>query len=208
MADQQNTPSPADPQLAETADVQQFKSWISEYGKPAAIDNAGRRDSARLVSSEIAGAFCEKLEKAYGVPVIYSVSAGGNQIPRYTALRSEVTADGETVEVDEGPAQGFIYAATLAEEMKAAAMDILDGIKCGEAPGKAEWSSAAVKWERKRGGPRKLTKELSYTPEGETELTADLFALGDTAFVLVRPEMTAAFPDYQFMIVPDVDITD
>ena len=39
MAEQQNTPSPApvDPKLAESADVQQFKTWINEYGRPAVI---------------------------------------------------------------------------------------------------------------------------------------------------------------------------
>lgn len=169
-----------------------LKGLLVSYGmKPAAIDNAGRGENARLVSSEIAGAFCEKLEKRYGVPVIYSVSAGGNQIPRKTALKSEVTEHGEVIEHDEGPAQGMLYAEELAEEMCAAAIPVIDAIECVGGGAGGAWMHIAIPWERRRGGPRKLRREIAYTPEGETELTADAFTLGDIAFVLVRPEMTA-----------------
>ena len=37
MAEQQNNPAPEDPKLAESADVQQFKTWMAEYGRPAVI---------------------------------------------------------------------------------------------------------------------------------------------------------------------------
>lgn len=169
-----------------------MKGMFVSFGmKPAAIDNAGRKENARLVSSEIAGAFCEKLEKRYGVPVIYSVSAGGNQLPRVTALKYEVTENGEVIEHDEGPEQGFRYAETLAEEMCRAAIPAIDAIDCKEADGSTAWTSAVIRWERRRGGPRKLRKVIDHTQAGEVELTAEVFTLGDTAFVLVRPEMTA-----------------
>ena len=34
MAEQQPTPAPEDPKTAESADVQQFKTWINDYGRP------------------------------------------------------------------------------------------------------------------------------------------------------------------------------
>ena len=164
--------------------------FVSFGMKPAAIDNAGRKEGRRFVSAEVAGVFCRRMEEAYGVPVIYSVSAGGNQIPRQTALRQEVSAQGEIQEIDEGPEQGFAYAGLQGAQMCETARGIVDSITCGETISGGKWAGASLKWPRRRGGPRKLVKELTHIPEGDAELTADIFRLGETAFVMVRPELT------------------
>lgn len=170
--------------------------FVSFGMKPAAIDNAGRKENARQVSSEVAGVFCRKMEEAYGVPVIYSVSAGGNQTPKRSALKHEVGADGEAREIDEGVEQGLGYAEAQGAEMCDACRNIVDAITCDTNINVAVWADCAVTWTRRRGGPRRLTKELTHTPEGETELTADLFRIGNAVFVMVRPEMTAECEKY------------
>ena len=169
-----------------------IKGVLVSFGmKPAAIDNAGRKENRRLISSEVAGVFCKRMEEIYGVPVIYAVSAGGNQIPRQTAVKHFVTDAGETREMDEGPERGFVYAQLQGEEMCASARKIVDAVRCGENTAECRWTDCSLKWTRRRGGPRKLTKEIAHQPEGTAMLTADLFRMGETVFVMVRPEMTA-----------------
>lgn len=169
-----------------------LKGIFASFGmKPAAIDNAGRKENKRLISSEVAGVFCEKLEEIYGVPVIYSVSAGGNQIPRKTALRHEVTAGGEPREIDEGVEQGLLYAREQGAQMCADAEKIVESTACGETNSSGQWAACSLPWARRKGGPRTLQKVPVHTPEGEGELSAELFRLGETVLVMVRPEMTA-----------------
>lgn len=170
----------------------QLRGLLVSFGmKPAAIDNAGRKENLRRISSEVSGAFCNKMEKALGVPVIYAVSAGGNQIPYKSATRHEVSEQGETIEIDEGVAQGLKYADEISDEMTAACSKIVKEIRCQENVLDGKWQHCSMLRARRRGGPRKLTKELTHTPEGETTISADIFQMGKSAFVMVRPEMTA-----------------
>lgn len=165
--------------------------FVSFGMKPAAIDNAGKKNGSRLISSEIAGEFCNRMEALYGVPVIYSVSAGGNQIPEKTALKYIAAENGEVQEIDEGAEAGFHYAKEQAEEMCRTAQKIVNTISCDEQIAQTQWANCGQTWERRRGGPRKLTKALMHIPEGKTELSAEMFLMGNTVFVMVRPEMTA-----------------
>ena len=165
--------------------------FVSFGMKPAAIDNAGRGENLRLVSSEVAGVFCRRMEETYGVPVIYSVSAGGNQIPRESALKQEVTVQGEVREIDEGPERGFAYAERQGAQMCEDAKRIVEQVDCDEEISDGKWARCSLRWPRRKGGPRRLIKELTHTAEGDTELTADVFRLGETVFVMVRPELTA-----------------
>lgn len=169
----------------------QLIGLMVSYGmKPAAIDNAGKKDGQRKVSSEVAGFFCRKLEEKYHVPVLYCVSAGGNQVPTKSALKSIVCSEGKAQEIDEGVEQGFLYAEEQAETMAAIAKDGIEQIVCAEDIHDAEWQQIHLTWQGKKGGPRKPMHRMECTSEKETELTADLFQLGETAFVFVRPEMT------------------
>lgn len=165
--------------------------FISFGMKPAAIDNAGRRENRRQISSEVSGAFCNKMEATFGVPVIYAVSAGGNQVPVKSAIRHETDASGEAHEIDEGVSAGLRYADEISETMLTAATKIANGIRCETEAQSGSWQSCSLSWTRRRGGPRTLRKALNHTPEGETLLTAELFHMGETSFVMVRPEMTA-----------------
>lgn len=173
-------------------DSGELKGILVSFGmKPSAIDNAGRKENQRQISSEICGAFCNKMETAFGVPVIYAVSAGGNQVPCKSAFRHQVNAQGEVLEIDEGVTQGLAYADELSDEMYAACAGIVKEIRCQESVLDGKWSGCSMPWTRRRGGPRKLTRKVTHTAEGETAITADLFQMGATTFVMVCPEMTA-----------------
>lgn len=169
----------------------QILGLLVSYGmKPAAIDNSGKKEGIRQISSEVAGAFCRKLEEKYHVPALYCVSAGGNQVPQKSALKSIISEAGEIQEMDEGVAQGFLYAEEQAEQMAQVGISIVDTIICAENASTVGWEQTDMTWQRKKGGPRRPMREMSCIPEKEIELTADLFAMGNTVFVFVRPEMT------------------
>ncbi len=169
----------------------QISGLLVSYGmKPAAIDNSGRKEGIRQISSEVAGVFCRKLEERYHVPVLYCVSAGGNQVPKKTSLKNRLDQAGKVIEADEGVEQGFLYAEELGEQMAQTGISIVDSITCTEDTPAVGWERTGMTWKRKKGGPRKPMREMVCIPEKEIELTADLFCMGSTAFVFVRPEMT------------------
>lgn len=160
-------------------DSGRLKGILVSFGmKPSAIDNAGRKEDQRQISSEICGAFCSKMEAAFGVPVIYAVSAGGNQVPYKSAFRYQVDEKGEPIEIDEGVDRGLVYADELSDEMYAVCAEIVKEIQCQESLLDGKWLSCSLPWTRRRGGPRKLVRRLNHTAEGETTITADLFQMG------------------------------
>ncbi len=161
------------------------------YGvKPCAIDNSGMRENTRLVSSELTGMACLELEERFGAPVMFCMTAAGDQVPVKQSLLDVVTDDGQTGQADEGPARGLEYAAELGRQMAAAAGKIIEAITCNESDHVTGWGHVSFPWEKRRGGgPRKLTKRLEHIPDGTADVTAELFCLGGTAFVAAKPEI-------------------
>lgn len=167
------------------------KGFLISYGlKPCAVDNAGMRDGTRLVSAEVCGACCNQVEEAYGVPTLYCMSAAGDQIPAKTAFSECVDDEGQVHLNDEGPEQGFVYLEELSREMSGCALAIAKGITCDEEVEQAGWANVSFRWEKRKGGRRVLSKELASIPDGEMEVTSEVFRLGNAAFVAVRPEVT------------------
>ena len=167
------------------------KGIVMFYGiKPCAIDNSGMRENTRLVSSEVTGVACLELEARFGAPVMFCMTAAGDQVPVKQSLLDVVTEDGEAIQADEGPEKGLEYAAELGKQMAEDAADIATGITCGESDCVTGWGHVSFPWEKRRGGgPRRLTIHLEHTPDGAGEMTADIFCLGSTAFVAAKPEI-------------------
>ena len=167
------------------------KGLVMFYGvKPCAIDNSGMRANTRLVSSEVTGVACLELEERFGAPVMFCMTAAGDQVPVKQSLLDVVTEDGEAIQKDEGPEKGLVYASELGKQMAADAANIAGGITCSESACVTGWGHVSFPWEKRRGGgPRRLMKTLEHTPDGVAELTADMFRLGDTAFVAAKPEI-------------------
>ena len=167
------------------------KGIVMFYGiKPCAIDNSGMRENTRLVSSEVTGVACLELEARFGAPVMFCMTAAGDQVPVKQSLLDVVTEDGEAIQADEGPEKGLEYAAELGKQMAEDAANIAGSIACGENDCVTGWGHVSFPWEKRRGGgPRRLTKHLEHTPDGAGEMTAEMFRLGNTAFVAAKPEI-------------------
>ncbi len=156
--------------------------------KPCAADNSGMRDNIRLVSSEVTGAALNALEKRFGVPAIFCMTAAGDQVPVKQSLIDEVVGEGQFRQLDEGPERGLEYAAELGAELASAAADAAEKITCGDAGG-IGWSHMEFTWPRRQGGVRRPAKEIEHIPKGEGTVTAELFCLGNNALVAAKPEI-------------------
>ena len=168
------------------------KGLLVSYGlKPCAVDNAGMREGIRLISSEVCGAFCRQMEEVYQAPTLYCMSAAANQVPYRTALTEWVDEDGNVQQQDEGPERGFAYMDEVSRRMTKSARNIVDKISTAESAKPAGWKYVSFEWTRRKGGPRRLIRELTHTPDGSMEVRAEIFGLGEIAFVAVRPEVTA-----------------
>lgn len=171
-----------------------IKGIVLFYGlKPCAIDNSGMEENTRLVSSEVTGMACLALEERFGAPVLFCMTAAGDQVPVKQSLLDVVTEEGEAHQRDEGPERGIAYAGELGCQMAADAALIVGKIVCGESGGVTAWGHVSFPWQKRRGGGRrKLMKTLEHVPEGETEVTAELFRLDDAALAAAKPEINCA----------------
>ena len=163
---------------------------IVNFGmKPCAVDNAGMKEGKRLISSEVCGRFCNRMEDEFGVPVLYCMSAGANSVPYKTALVDSVDDNGKVCQKDYGVEVGFEYVETISEEMYSAACKIYDKVKTFKVS-PIRWKQIAFSYPRRRGGPREIKKELTHIQDGTVEVTADLLCLGNIAIIAAKPEIT------------------
>lgn len=169
------------------------KGAFVSYGiKPCAIDNSGMKDNSRLVSSEICGVASMRAEDELKAPVLFVMSAAGDQIPKKTSLYDEVV-EGEILTRDEGVKAGLSYAKELGNAMGEAILEIAGKAVCKKPEEKTAWAYISFDWEKRGGGPRRvLTKQMTNEPTGDTvQFTSEIFVVGDTAFVAERPEVNA-----------------
>lgn len=103
---------------------------LISYGiKPCAIDNSQMKEGKRLVSSDIPGKACSLMEEKYGIPVLFCMSAAGDQVPKQQAWYDVVHEDG-TIEIcDKGVEYGLNLVDKYGKIMADAAIEIVDGIQ-------------------------------------------------------------------------------
>lgn len=167
--------------------------YFVSYGlKPCAVDNSGMKEGTRLISSEICGMACTKAEQELGAPVLFCMSAAGDQIPVKTSFREVVDESGTAQLADEGVEAGFAYAEELSSVMGTSMIQIARTASCDKTEAETGWTSLSFEWEKRKGGRRTPQKELVNEPEGrKAEFTAELFRFGDAVFLAERPEVNA-----------------
>lgn len=166
-----------------------LKGVFVSFGiKPCAIDNSGMMQGERLVSSECCGKACLLAEEVLDVPVIFAMSAAGDQIPIYTSLHEDVTDDGLVKYRDEGVEQGFLYADKVGDIMS---QSIVEAVSLANESVNDEtgWEMLSFTWQRKQSEPRKVTNQMECIADGETEFMAEVFRLGNAFFIAERPEI-------------------
>ncbi|MCD8161454.1 MAG: hypothetical protein LUE61_09895, partial [Clostridiales bacterium] len=165
---------------------------LVNYGlKPCAIDNAEMAQGTRLVSSDVPGLACTLLEERYGAPVLFTMSAAGDQVPKEQAIYDVVQPDGTVGKTELGVEKGLEIVSRLGTQMARELEPIVDGITCHGAETVLKTGSTAITWPNKARTPMQPTKTVNYQPEGESEIDAHAIVLGDLALVAVKPEVNA-----------------
>lgn len=164
--------------------------FVSYSVKPCAVDNAGMENGTRLVSSDVGGVCVETLERQYGVPALFCISAAGDQVPREQAILDVVDGDGKYHHRDFGVDKGMEIIARLGAEMGQDALNIAAGIVCDTAEIGLNFGEIQFDWDSKPGRPSGPSKTAPDAPsEGMRQVSAELVMLGDTALVGTRPEI-------------------
>lgn len=160
--------------------------------KPSVLDNAGIMTGTRQISSDVTGYACAKLEQHFGVPVLFCMSAAGDQIPKDTALYEKVNTEGRPEYVDLGVAFGLQKVEELGTEMAREALVIAENcVSAGD-------DMAITKIEGSFGWPGKArcrmrpAKTPDYQTDGERKVDISALCVGDLAFVAVKPEINTA----------------
>ncbi|MCD8126455.1 MAG: hypothetical protein LUD82_02960 [Clostridiales bacterium] len=163
---------------------------LVNYGlKPCAIDNTEMEQGTWLVSSDVPGLACTLLEERYGAPVLFTMSAAGDQVPREQAICDMVQPDGTVGKVELGVEKGLEIVSRLGTQMARELEAIVDGITCNDAASALQTGSTAIVWPNKARTPMKPTKAIDFQPEGESEVDAHAIVLGDLALVTVKSEV-------------------
>lgn len=165
--------------------------FISYGLKPCAIDNSEMDKGTRLISSDVPGLACTLLEKRYGAPCLFAMSAAGDQVPRQQAWGEMLTEDGKKRFFDYGVQKGLQIVDELGHEMADDMVSIIETINCNTDCAEVSLGRTAFQWPTRGRVPRDPAKEARYTPEGEYEVTAELLVLGDVALAAVKPEVNA-----------------
>lgn len=166
---------------------------IISYGiKPCVIDNSQMRDGKRQISADLTGAACRILEQHWNAPVMFLMSAAGDQIPKKTVLYEEVNGEGKLETHDLGVEQGLVWAQELGAQMAEDALDIGSTIVCEELSGGIACSNGSFKWAGKVRSKMEPTMRAEYVPERERQIPLSVLKIGrDLAFVATQPEMNA-----------------
>lgn len=167
----------------ENLDGELIGMFFSHGTKPAALESAGMADGVRQISSDVTGMACAALETKYGAPVMFCMSATGDQNPRETVYYGELNEEGTKVSNVDGGAEaveaGIQIVETLGAEMAEDAASIADAIICTDADRTV------------RVGDTTFTcKDIN----GENDMTIDVRGItigDDLALVGFKPEVNA-----------------
>ena len=166
---------------------------VVSYGiKPCVIDNSQMREGNRQVSADLTGVACRELEEKWNCPVLFLMSAAGNQIPCKSVLYDEVLPDGTVKPTDLGVELGLRYAEELGQQMAEDVLRIGEMISCGDMNGDVQSRNSGFEWEGKARSRVQPTREAAYSAERMMKVPVYTMCLGDEiALVATRPELNA-----------------
>ena len=160
--------------------------------KPCTIDNSEMDQGTRKISGDIPGRGCHLLEEKLGAPVIYIMGAAGDQIPRDMAFIEEVDAEGNAHKIDKGVAYGLGLVEKFTEEFVSDAEKVITGITCNKKITQVRSGYDEFAWEGKKRGKMVPQRSQVMEPDKEAKLDVNVLAIGDVAFVGVKPEVCHA----------------
>ncbi len=165
-------------------------AFISYGLKPCAIDNSEMEKNTRLVSSDVPGLACTLLEEHFGAPVLFAMSAAGDQVPLEQAWYDEVEPDGTVRKVDLGVAAGLDMVDRLGRQMANELVPIIENVTPKPVK-ELYFSDSFITWPGKPRGKMIPALLADYEAKGEERVDVLVMTLGSVALVGLRPEVNA-----------------
>ena len=163
---------------------------LISYGlKPCCIDNSEMDVNNRQVSSDVPGLACRLLEEQLGAPVLFAMSAAGDQVPVEQAWYDVVEDDGTVRKVDLGVQAGLEMVDRLGRRMAEQLAPVLEQIICDRAAPAINLDSSHIEWPGKKRMKFQLRKSAEFTAEGTQRVDALAMTIGDVALVGTKPEV-------------------
>ena len=166
-------------------------AFISYGLKPCAIDNSEMEKNTRLVSSDVPGLACTILEKELGAPVLFAMSAAGDQVPLEQAWYDVVEEDGTVRKIDNGVQAGLEIVDRLGRRMAQDIGPAIRAISCDQTSAEIRLADGGIEWPGKGRGKMVPEKNVRYEEKGTERVDAMVLAIGDVALVGLKPEMNA-----------------
>lgn len=164
-------------------------AFVSYALKPCAIDNSEMEKNTRLISSDVPGLACTLLEERLGAPVLFAMSAAGDQVPLEQAWYDVVEQDGTVRKVDLGVAAGLEIVDRLGRQMAGELAPVLEGICCGQAAPAIRLTRGGIDWPGKDRGRMVPSSAVEYEEKGSERVDSAVMAIGDVALAGLKPEI-------------------
>ena len=163
---------------------------LISYGlKPCCIDNSEMDVNNRQISSDVPGLACQLLEEQLGAPVLFAMSAAGDQVPVEQAWYDVVEEDGTVRKVDLGVQAGLGMVDRLSRKMAEELAPALEQITCDQAAPAIRLDGSHIEWPGKGRMKFQLTKSVEFTAEGTQKVDAMVMTIGNVALVGTKPEI-------------------
>ena len=166
-------------------------AFISYGLKPCAIDNSEMEKDKRLISSDVPGLACTILEEQLGAPVLFAMSAAGDQVPLEQAWYDVVEADGTVRKIDNGVQAGLEIVDRLGRRMAQDIAPTMAALSCELTAPEIRLAEDGIEWPGKGRGRMVPTKVADFVAKGTERVDVSVLAIGDVALVGLKPEMTA-----------------
>lgn len=166
-------------------------AFLMNYGvKPCAVDNSWTEEGRRLISSDVPGRACTLMEEKYQVPVLFLMSAAGDQVPKKQAWYDTVTVDGIVQTCDKGVSYGLILVEEMGREMAIDAIEIAEHIRVMKEDCPIYTKNDSFSWNTKERIPVQPRKSVAFETDGrKVEVPVYILIIGELAFVGTKPEL-------------------
>ncbi len=163
---------------------------LISYGlKPCCIDNSEMDVNNRQISSDVPGLACQLLEQQLDAPVLFAMSAAGDQVPVEQAWYDVVEQDGTVRKVDLGVQAGLEMVDRLGHRMAEELAPALAQITCDQTAPNIRLDSSHITWPGKGRMKFQLRKSAEFAAEGTQNVDATVITIGNVALVGTKPEV-------------------
>lgn len=164
--------------------------YLMSYGiKPCAIDNSQMRAQVRQISSDVPGLACSMLEKEKGAPVLFCMSAAGDQIPKEQTWYDVVNDEGTVGTIDLGVENGLKLVEKYGTQMGTDAIRIAESINTYRSDVELYTEHGDIIWVKKKRTQMKVSRTPEHEPDGTGKIPWYIMTMGNVAFAATRPEM-------------------